>query len=223
MQAVTPLAPNQRVHLRFELPAPRVRIEVAGRIAWTDSWGEAGVQFLDLPHRSERLLKEWIFTQILYAAYLFSPHESVPVESNRVEGANELLFSASARPAIQLESYSTSSPALPDTKAHPRSLRLPWFPIPISVGMFPKLVDCLVLLCAVLLFAVVSIAMTNVLPKWPVTLALAIADTAVFVGLYWLLFVFWIGTTPGQRLARLACSESGNITCSEEEDPARFR
>src|SRR5271167_4693540 len=73
IQTVTPLAPNQQVHLRFELPAPRVRIEAAGRIAWTDSWGQAGVQFLNLQQRSERLLKQWIFTQILSSVYLFAP------------------------------------------------------------------------------------------------------------------------------------------------------
>src|SRR5271163_2390838 len=61
MQTVTPLTLGQQVHLRFELPAPRVRIEAAGRIAWTDAWGQAGVQFVDLPEHSQRSLKEWIF------------------------------------------------------------------------------------------------------------------------------------------------------------------
>ena len=223
MQTVAPLAPNQQVHLRFELPAPRVRVETAGRIAWTDSWGQAGVQFLDLPQRSERLLKEWIFTQILSSAYLFSPCESVAVQGNRAEGATELLFSASPRPAIQLEPQPASPLALPDEEARPRRLRLLWCPVPISLSALSKLVDGLILLCAVLLFAVMSMAMTKILPTWPVTLALAIGVTAVFVALYWFLFVFWIGATPGERLARLACSESGNGMYGEEEDRARFR
>jgi PilZ domain len=223
MQTVAPLAPNQQVHLRFELPAPRVRVEAAGRIAWTDSWGQAGVQFLNLPQPSERLLKEWIFTQILSSAYLFSPCESVAVQGNRAEGATELLFSASPRPAIQLEPQPASPLALPDEEARPRSLRLLWCPVPISLSALSKLVDGLILLCAVLLFAVMAMAMTNILPTWPVTLALAIGVTAVFVALYWFLFVFWIGSTPGQHLARLACVESGNGMSGEEEDHARFR
>ena len=73
MQTVTPLTPEQQVQVRFDLPSPRLRIEAAGRIAWTDSWGQAGVQFVDLPERSQRLLKEWVFIQILSAAYLFGP------------------------------------------------------------------------------------------------------------------------------------------------------
>jgi hypothetical protein len=223
MQTVTPLAPNQQVHLRFELPAPRVRVEAAGRIAWTDSWGQAGVQFLNLPPRSERLLKEWILTQILSSAYLFSPCESVAVEGNHAEGATELLFSASPRPAIQLEPHPTSPPAPPHPKARPRTLRLLWCPVPISLSVLSKLVDGLILLCAVLLFAVMSMATTNILPTWPVTLALAIGVAGIFVAVYWFLFVFWIGATPGERLARLACSESGNGLHGEQDDQARFR
>jgi hypothetical protein len=223
MQTVAPLAPDQEVHLRFELPAPRVRIEAAGRIAWTDSWGQAGVQFLNLPQRSERLLKEWIFTQILSSAYLFSPRESVAVEGNHAEGATELLFSASPRPAIQLEPQPASTPALPGPEVRPRRLRLLWCPVPISLSALSKLVDGLILLCAVLLFAVMSMVMTNILPSWPVILALAIGVTAIFVALYWFLFVFWIGTTPGEHLARLACFESGTGMYGEEEGQARFR
>jgi hypothetical protein len=222
LQTVTPLAPNQQVHLHFELPAPRVRVEAAGRIAWTDSWGQAGVQFLDLPQGSERLLKQWILSQILSSAYLFSPCEAAAVEGNRAEGATELLFSAAPRPAIRLEAR-PASPIAPHQEAHPRSLRLLWSPIPISLEALSKLLDGLILLCAVLLFAVMSMVITNILPTWPVTLALAVGVAALFVALYWFLFVFWIGATPGQHLAQLAYSDSGSGLYSEREDQARFR
>jgi hypothetical protein len=223
LQTVVPLAPNQQVQLRFELPSPRVRIETAGRIVWTDSWGQAGVEFLDLPHRSERALKEWMFTQILSSAYLFSPCESLAVEGNRAEGATELLFSASPRPAIQLEPQPGSQLALLDRDARPRRFRMLWCPVPISLSALTKLLDGLILLCAVLLFAVMSLFMTNILPAWPVTILLALGITAVFVTVYWFLFVLWIGATPGERLAWLACSESGNGMLGKEEDQARFR
>src|SRR6202050_5456912 len=100
MQTVTPLTLDQQVRLRFELAAPHLRIEAAGRIAWADSFGQAGVQFVGLPERAQRLLKEWIFVQVLSNAYLFASSESVAVEGNRAEGATELLFSTSPRPAI---------------------------------------------------------------------------------------------------------------------------
>jgi len=222
LQTLVPLALNQHVQLRFELEAPRVRIEGAGRIVWTDAWGQAGVQFLDLPRRCERLLKEWIFTQILSSAYLFAPCESLAVEGNRAEGATELLFSASPRPAIQLEEQPARL-ALADREAQPRRFRLLWCPVPISLHTLTKLLDGLILLCAVLLFVVMSLVMTSMLPTWPVTILLAIGITAVFVWVYWFLFVFWIGATPGERLAQMACLESGDGMSNDEEIEARFR
>ena len=223
LQTVVPLALNQEVQLRFDLAAPRVRIESAGRIVWTDSWGQAGVQFIDLPRRSERLLKEWMFTQILSSAYLFAPCESAAVEGNRAEGAAELLFSASPRPAIELQLEPIAKPGPWGAEARPRRFRLQWCPVPISLRALSKLLDGLILLCAVLLFAVMSMLLINILPTWPFTVVLAIAITAVFVGLYWFLFVFLIGATPGARLAWSACSEAGNGMCSEEAEEARFR
>jgi hypothetical protein len=219
MQAVTPLAPDQQVHVRFELPAPRVHIEAAVRVVWTDSWGQAGVQFLDLSPRSQRLLKEWIFTQILSAAYLFAPRESAPVEGNRAEGANELLFSASPRGAIAIAPVEAR---LPPPAARPRRVRLLWCPVPISLAALAKLVDGLVVVCSVLLFTVISMVMTNVLPTWLVTLALTTGVTAIFGSLYWFLFAVWFRSTPGEHLANLACSGRGN-EISGEEDQARFR
>ena len=222
LQTVTPLAPNQQVHLRFELPASRMRVETAARIVWTDSWGQAGVQFLNLPQRSERALKEWMLTQILSSAYLFSPCESASVEGNRAEGASELLFSAVPRPAIQIEPRPARPTAL-RPKARPQRLRLPWCPFPISLNVFAKLLDTLILLCAVLLFAVMAMAMTNVLPTWPVTALLAIGITALFVGVYWFLFVLWFSSTPGEHLAALAYSEFRTGKHGKEEDQPRFR
>jgi PilZ domain len=231
MQTVTPLTPDQQVQLRFDLPAPRVRIEAAGRIAWTDSWGQAGVQFVDLPERSQRLLKEWVFIQILSAAYLFAPCETAAVAGNRAEGATELLFSAASRPAIPLDPQPARPVVVPRPEVHPeahaeaqpRRLRLLWCPVPISLSTLSKLVDGLILACAVLLFAVMSMAITDVLPTWWVTLPLAIAVTAVFVAVYRFLFVYWFRSTPGEHLARMACFESGNGMYGDEEDQARFR
>jgi hypothetical protein len=225
MQTVTPLTPDQQVQVRFDLPAPRLRIEAAGRIAWTDPWGQAGVQFVDLPERSQRLLKEWVFIQILSAAYLFAPCETAAVQGNRAEGATELLFSAAPRPAIPLEPQPARPAVLPRPEVHPevqpRRLRLLWCPVPISLTTLSKLVDGLILMCAVLLFAVMSMAITDVLPTWWVTLPLALAVTAVFVAVYRFLFVYWFRSTPGEHLARMASFDSGMY--GEQENQQRFR
>jgi len=166
-----------------------------------------------MPGRSQRFLKERILTEIPSPADLPLPRESAAVEDNRADGAIELLFSASPRPAIQLEPQPTA----------PQRFRFQWCPVPISLSALTKLLDGLILLCAVLFFAVMALVMTNVLPTWPITILLAIGITAVFVTLYWFLFVFWIGSTPGEHLAQMACSESLNRTHGEQEEQPRFR
>jgi len=221
MQATAPLLPNQQVHLRFALANPHVRIEATGQVAWTDSLGQAGIEFLDLPARSRRLLKEWLFTQILAEAYLFSPCESISDHNRGSQAEAGLLFSASPRPAIRLES--STARVLPPKDGDRQKLRLPWCPVSVSPQRLSRLLDGLLLLCAVLLFALMSLAMTNILPSWPVALLLAGAVTAAFGGLYWFLFVFWIGITPGQHLMRLAGRGSGDRMRFEPEDRTRFR
>ena len=97
MQATAPLLRGEQVQLRFALANPHVRIEATGQVAWTDPLGQAGIEFLDLPARSRRLLKEWLFTQILAEAYLFSPCDSVSDHSGGSQAEAGLLFSASPR------------------------------------------------------------------------------------------------------------------------------
>src|SRR3954454_17839054 len=68
IQVVTPVEENQEVQVRFDLLNPRTRVEARGRVAWTDSSGQAGLEFLAITPRSRRQLKEWLFTQLLGAA-----------------------------------------------------------------------------------------------------------------------------------------------------------
>jgi len=216
MHAVTTFAPDQQVLLRFELPNPRVRVEAAGRVAWTDPVGRAGIEFVDLPERSRRLLQEWLLTQILAGVERTSSCDS----TGPGDGATGLLFSAAARPPIRLDPRASHMRA--QNLPLPR-LRLLWFPVPISPSTLSGLVDGLTLSCAVLLFAVISLTWTGLLPPWPVALGVALGASATLGALYWLVFVIGIGTTPGKHLARLAFSNSrGKVGC-EEESRARFR
>ena len=231
LQSVSSLRVDQRVELRFELPSPRVRVEATGRVAWTNSSGQAGLEFLDLPQPSKRQLKEWIFTQLLFAAHQTS-WDTIFVQHNGAEQAPELKFSAAPRPSIRLEPQASSVPPFPDLQIVDRAepmeaaeaedtLDFFWSPVPISSHGLSWFVDGLVLLCAILLFSVVSLSMTNVFPTWPLGLALVAGIVGVFAALYWFLFVVWIGATPGERLARLAGSNQKDD--QREEELPRFR
>jgi PilZ domain len=199
-RVVAPLRTDQPVHLRVDLPDPRLHFEAEGRVAWIDSGGQTGIELLELAPRPGRLLKEWLFTQLL-------------VDANRLYGntAAELLFSETSRPAIRLDRL----PARPQ-----RPLRLLW--LPVSTPGFARLVDGLALLCAVLLFSVLSLALTDVLPSWPIAAALLFGVSGIFALLYGFLFSLWFRTTPGRRLAELAGRGAARVML-RSEDQARFR
>ena len=160
--------------------------------------------------RSRRLLKEWIFAQLLADAYRSAGNT-----------AAELLFSESPLPAIHLDEPAVRPNRFSAHKGQFARLRLLWFPV--SLRGFSTVVDGLVLLCAVLLFSVVTLTLTDTLPSWPVAALLALGVTAIFAALYWFLFSVWFGITPGRRLADLACRDAMRRMGSREEDRTRFR
>jgi PilZ domain len=199
-RVVSPLCPDQPVHLRVDLPDPRLHFEAEGRVAWIDSTGQAGIELVETSPRSARMLKDWLFTQLL-------------ADAQRLRGnaAPELLFSDTSRPAIRVAPQQA-----------PRQGRLRLLSLPVSVSGFARLVDGLALLCAVLLFSVLSLALTDVLPPWPIATALLLGVSGVFALLYGFLFSLWFRTTPGTRLAELAGRGSAR-RMAKSEDQARFR
>lgn len=212
VQAVAPLRVDQQVRLRFELLGPRTRVETVGRVVWADELGQAGVEFLELPARARRSLKDWVFTQLLARAYGVYGTDLVFVHRKRGEDAIQLVFSGPPRPAV------APAPLAPEV---PRErVRLLWCPIPISARSLSRLLDGLILLSAVLLFSVVSLAMTHVFPTWPIGLGLGCTVAVVFAGVYRVLFASWIGATPGAYLAGVAVGGAGE---AEREERPRFR
>jgi len=207
-QPLSPLQPGQKVQLRIDLPGPNLRLETEGRVAWFDPSGQAGIQFLELAPRSRHLLKQWIFAQLLADAYRSAG--AVPAE---------LLFSQSSRTAIRLDEGTARSGRLAVERG--RSSQLKLLGLPMSLKSFSTLVDGMVLLCAVLLFSVVALTLTDTLPAWPVATLLLAGATAIFLALYWFLFSFWFGVTPGGRLAELAGLDVRKRRSGEER--VRFR
>lgn len=220
IQAVSPLYVNQQIFLRFDLPNPRVRLEATGRVAWADPVGQAGVEFLALSQRARRLLKEWIFVQLMASAE-HAAGDSTYLYGKSGQEAAELVFSSQARPAIRLEA--TAAAALRKAGGdNPSRLQLSWFPFAISATALSRLVDGLILLSAVLLFAVICISMVGGVPAWPIALAVGLGAAAVFAVLYRFLFLFWIGGTPGNWMAGLT-GDGCNGVSREVEDRPRFR
>jgi hypothetical protein len=216
IQVVTPIEENQEVQLRFDLLNPRARVEVRARVAWTDSSGQAGLEFLAIAPRSRRQLKEWLFTQLLGAASQAAVTGSIFLPAKLSDQPPELTSPATT-PVTRV---SEKEPVLDEPACTEAA---PWYPIPESPRTLARIIDVLIVAAAVLLFSVIALSMTRVFPTWPVGLALVAAATAIFTTIYWLSFVTWIGRTPGNLLAGMASGILPETGEPDSEEVPRFR
>jgi hypothetical protein len=78
VQTVAAVHPGQQVQVRFDLFAPRVRVNAGGEVIWSTSSGRCGIRFVDLSAKSAHELDEWTFAKLLEGASPLShPSESV--------------------------------------------------------------------------------------------------------------------------------------------------
>ena len=209
IQAVAAMQPGQEVNLRFDLLSPRVRVETRGRVAWADANGQSGIQFDVLPPRMRRAIRDWLFLQMLSSAAISGRDTIFGLPDPQL-----MLSQEPPRPAITFEDL-----ALDPHRAPADGLQVRWGFLTLSLYSFSTCLDTLVLVCAVLLFSVSSLAVMGGLPAWPLSAALLITSSTIFVAVYSLLFSeFLCGATPGKRLAILAAGRS-----SDEEPSQRFR
>lgn len=228
IQAVGRLHAGQVVHLRFDLLRPKVRVEATGQVAWANEFGQAGIAFLNLPPRPERALKEWLMTDLLAAASELAPAQA-PIFSPAatVDFADGLITKRSPLPSVEvgtLEAVETDSPVVAAglEKSPEMPLHFSWWPADISPRTFAGVVDCLVIVSAVLLFAIIAIESTGVLPALWRAMSLALFLSFAFAGIYWVLFTSLAGCTLGRKLAQIAADDLAWMR-NPEEQTARFR
>jgi hypothetical protein len=238
VQAVAPLRLHQRVRLRFDLRFPRVRVEASGQVSWASPSGQCGIRFVDLSARTSGQIDQWIFSNLLdviarEAAHPHSifgtPANSIAPDETDLEENDGLTLSPSSRPVIVLEpglgmneaAVACQSPAEASAdlacEPHPE---LNWLSQPISARTFAGLVDSLVVLAALLLFALIFLSIAHELPQWPLTLSGALAAAVLVAAAYWTLFAVFGGASLGARLAKAA---SGQEEGEDVEGAGRFR
>ena len=229
IQAVGRLHAGQVVHLRFELLKPKIRVEATAQVSWAEASGQAGLRFTDISSRTRRLLKDWVFTDLLAAARDLG-HSGIfaaaPGSAN-ARAEDGLLMSPPPFVPIHLGPKASVNPVPSDfadiaEASAEMPVRLAWWPMDISPGVLAGFIDSLIVCSSVLLFSVISIAMTGVFPSWTMALLLGMALTLVFALLYRYLFVLCVGATAGRRLARLAAEDMDWLT-NREDDAPRFR
>src|SRR5215467_16025685 len=85
-----PLEAGRPLALTLDLPETRAYLHGHGVAVWSDAAGRGGVRFADLTDTSRRLLKEWLFADLLVAA------------TNHAARAEQIARQAEAVPASEL-------------------------------------------------------------------------------------------------------------------------
>src|SRR5271157_531835 len=67
IQTSEPLEMNRAVTLCLDLPETKSYIHGSGQVIWSDDAGRGGIRFSGLPEGSRRILKEWLFANLLIA------------------------------------------------------------------------------------------------------------------------------------------------------------
>src|SRR6266446_5863348 len=237
VQAVAPLRQEQRVRLRFELRFPRLRVDASGQVSWASRSGQCGIRFVDLPASTRHQIDEWIFSNLLDALARDAAHPRPIFEASMVsmvrgdsvaEQDDGLTLSSAARPAIRLEpdfSSQDEPPILLQRREEDRGsladdphAQLSWLSRRLSGRSLAWLVDGLVVIAALLLFAFIFLSIAHELPPWPLTLGAASAAAVFLAATYRAVFGVFGGPSLGARLAQAASSLE-----EESEEAGRFR
>jgi hypothetical protein len=133
-------------------------------------------------------------------------------EGNVVEENDGLTLSAPPHPVIRLEpgfARRGAAQALHPQREEDRSIgvsdpstQLSWLSRPLSGRTLAWLVDGLVIIAALLLFALIFLSMAHELPQWPLTLGAASAAAVFVAAAYWALFAMVGGASLGARMAQ---------------------
>jgi CheY-like chemotaxis protein len=76
------LPPTCKVYFQFQLPGQKSTVRLSGVVVWQDWNGRAGIQFLDVPQTSRRVLQEWLKINLSDAPRLQLASEEVQVETS---------------------------------------------------------------------------------------------------------------------------------------------
>jgi hypothetical protein len=151
-------------------------------------------------------------------------------EEHAPEESDGLTLSASSRPVIRLERSVArwddapvldrqSEEDITDPADHPYG-QMNWLSQPLSGRTIVWLVDGLIVIAGLLLFALIFLSIAHELPPWPLTLGTASAAAVFVAAVYWAVLAVLGEPSLGARLAQAA---SGLEEEEEGEDGSRFR
>ena len=112
------LPPTCRVYFQFQLPGQKSTVRLSGQVVWQDWNGRAGVQFVDVPQTSRRIVSEWLQKNRDEA------NSELPAEAVSVEPSTQPKATPPARSAIeQQEGKSREREAVARLRSEPDNRR----------------------------------------------------------------------------------------------------
>jgi CheY-like chemotaxis protein len=91
------LPPTCKIYFQFQLPGQTASVRLSGQIVWQDWNGRAGIQFVDVPQSSRRVLREWLEMNLRNAPTHELASERVEVEHSIRPTDENKLGSGSAK------------------------------------------------------------------------------------------------------------------------------
>jgi CheY-like chemotaxis protein len=91
------LPPTCKVYFQFQLPGQKSTVRLSGQVVWQEWSGRAGVQFVDVPQSSRRLITEWLQSNLKPASNQELVYATVDVKHSIVPGEGQMLSVADQR------------------------------------------------------------------------------------------------------------------------------
>jgi CheY-like chemotaxis protein len=83
------LPPACKVYFQFQLPGLTASVRLSGQVIWQDWNGRAGIQFVDVPQASRKVLGEWLSISLAEQAHAGSQTETAKVEGAAKPGESK--------------------------------------------------------------------------------------------------------------------------------------
>jgi CheY-like chemotaxis protein len=91
------LPPTCKVYFQFQLPGQKAAVRLSGQVMWQDWNGRAGIQFVDVPQTSRRILSQWLQQNLSEATTRELAAETVEVEHS-IEPSDEVVTQPEQKP-----------------------------------------------------------------------------------------------------------------------------
>jgi CheY-like chemotaxis protein len=91
------LPPTCKVYFQFQLPGQKAMVRLSGEVVWQEWSGRAGIQFVDVPQSSRRLLNEWLQSNLEQATQNQLASAEVDVKHSIEPGEGQMVTVADQR------------------------------------------------------------------------------------------------------------------------------